>query len=517
MNLFPIESIDRIAAALRDIRIGLEREGLRVSANGAVAQTPHPEALGSALTHPWITTDYSEALLEFVTRPCASVEEALEFLRDLHRFVLPRIGDERLWAASMPCLVEGEAGIPIAYYGESNAGRMKRIYRIGLGHRYGRVMQAIAGVHFNFSLSERAWAALQKAAGDDRPLRTFRDERYMGMIRNLQRRGWIVPYLFGASPAICKSFFAGRESGMSEFDPHTVYEPWATSLRMSDIGYQNRKETETGIRTNYDDIKSYIASLEHAIRTPSPLYERIGVVVDGEWRQLNANLLQIENEYYSTVRPKQPPQWGERPTLALARRGIEYVELRSLDLDPFEAPGVGEETLRFLHVFMLDSLLRESPSVTATERNEIDRNIADTARSGRKPGLVLECGGREVPLTDWAQTIVVGLRRLCKRLDAGSGSERYAAALAAQEAKIADPSLMPSARVLREMRERGENFHRFARRYSEAHRDALLSRGPDPDRERLFISEAQDSIERQRAIETESGESFESFLARYFA
>ena len=518
MNLPSIAPSGRVAAALRDARIGLEREALRVAPDGKVAQTPHPAALGSALTHPWITTDYSEALLELVTPPCAGPAAALDFLGDLHRFVMPRIGDERLWAASMPCVVEGEAGIPIAYYGESNAGRMKRIYRVGLGHRYGRTMQAIAGVHCNFSLTGAAWAVLQDAMGDRRPQREFRDEHTMGMIRNLLRRGWLVPYLFGASPAVCKTFFPGGRSAMPEFDAFTFYEPFATSLRMSDIGYQNRKETETGIRANYDSLAAYVASLEHAIRTPSPLYEKIGVVVAGEWRQLNANLLQIENEYYSTVRPKQPPEWGERPTLALARRGIEYVELRSLDLDPFEPLGVGPDTLRFLQAFMLDCLLRDSPPVDADARAEIDANLAAVARRGRQPGLELRRGGEAVPLGVWARQIVDGMRGVCAALDGGEPDGPYADALAAQAAKIDDPELTPAARVLREMRERGENFHRFARRHSEAHRAVLLAQGPDPERERLFIAEARSSLERQRALEAGQGdEPFVDYLARYFA
>ena len=137
--------------------IGLEKETLRVSQKGGLAQTPHPIRLGSALTHPYITTDYSEALLEMVTPPSNDINSALQFLRDMQHFIYNQLDNELLWATSMPCVVAGETSIPLAQYGSSNAGLMKTVYRRGLGHRYGRVMQVIAGVHFNFSFSEKFW------------------------------------------------------------------------------------------------------------------------------------------------------------------------------------------------------------------------------------------------------------------------------------------------------------------------------------------------------------------------
>ena len=143
---------------LTQIGRGIERECLRVTAEGTLAQTPHPRALGSALTHPSITTDYSEALLEFITPVSRDIDETLDILARIHGFVYRQLGDELLWSSSMPCIVSGDAGIPVARYGQSNVGRMKTVYRYGLGHRYGRLMQAIAGVHYNFSMPEAYWA-----------------------------------------------------------------------------------------------------------------------------------------------------------------------------------------------------------------------------------------------------------------------------------------------------------------------------------------------------------------------
>ena len=211
------------------------------------------------------------------------------------------------------------------------------------------------------------------------------DSAYMGMVRNLQRYGWIIPYLFGASPAVCKSFFGDKAVTMLEFDKGTFYEPYATSLRMSDIGYQNQKEESVGIKANYDSLQSYIESLRCAIETPAPLWEMIGLKdADGAWRQLNTNILQIENEYYSTVRPKQVLQGMEKPVSALQRRGIRYIELRSLDVNAFEPLGINETQLNFLEIFLLACLLQESPAISMDERAEIEAAIADLARRAKE-------------------------------------------------------------------------------------------------------------------------------------
>ena len=248
-------------AFLKDHLIGLEKENLRVAMDGTLSQRPHPLALGSALTHPMITTDYSEAMLELITPPMSKAGDALSMLCDIHNFVYDNIDDEILWSTSMPCVLAGETRIPVAAYGTSHAGRMKHTYRVGLGHRYGKVMQVISGVHFNYSVDENFWPFYAELQGWRGELQPFIDNASMGMIRNLQRYGWIIPYLFGASPAVCKSFFGDKAVTMLEFDKGTFYEPYATSLRMSDIGYQNQKEESVGIKANYDSLQTYTDSL----------------------------------------------------------------------------------------------------------------------------------------------------------------------------------------------------------------------------------------------------------------
>jgi len=515
------ERMDRLAArneaSVRGGLVGLEKESLRVASDGTLSQRSHPRELGSPLTHPWLTTDYSEALLEFITPPGEGAGPSLTFLENLQTYVYARLDDELLWATSMPCVVAGDAGIPVARYGTSNAGRMKHVYRVGLGHRYGKVMQVIAGTHFNYSVPEALWRVLHEIDGVDGG-RTYKDAAYMGMMRNLQRVGWLVPYLFGASPAVCKSFFAGKPTDMPVFDEGTYFEPFATSLRMGDIGYQNQKEETVGIKACYDDLDSYIRSLTHAIETPAALWQAIGVEVEGEWRQLNANILQIENEYYSTIRPKQILDGIEKPTLALKKRGIRYVELRSPDVNAFHPLGIDEAQVRFLETLMLFCLLLDSPLIGTNEAREIDLNLQRTAHQGRKPGLHLVHDQREVSLRRWADEMFDAMQHLADVLDAGSGhAGSYGAALADQRAKIADPALTPSASMLAEMRANGESFHQFAWRKSREHRDYFRSRSLDPSFSRRMDAQAEASRDRQRAMEAERAEPFADFLAGYFA
>ncbi|TCT19195.1 glutamate-cysteine ligase [Thiobaca trueperi] len=504
------------SATLAGNRIGLEKEGLRVTPAARLADSPHPPALGSALTHPYITTDFSESLIELVTPALTGAQEVLDFLTDIHRYVYRHLGNEWLWATSMPCVLERAGQIPLARYGASNAATMKTAYRRGLGNRYGRTMQMIAGVHFNFSFADAFWTLYQEQTGTPGEARAFRDAAQMGMIRNLQRIGWILPYLFGASPAVCASFVQGRATDLQHFDASTLFYPYATSLRMGDIGYQNKQEEGVGIKANYDSLDAYVRSLTWAIQTPCPRYEAIGVKVGDRYEQLNANVLQIENEYYSTVRPKQITDWLEKPSLALRRRGIAYVELRSLDVNLFEPVGVGIEQLLFLEVLMLDCLLRDSPRIGTRERRDIDENQVLAAHRGREPGLRLARDHTELELRQWAHELLDGMVATAALLDGVADGPR-AANLRVQMEKIAHPDLTPSAQMLQRMRERGEGFFAFAQHLSEAHGRALRSSTLSAERLASFDRLAAESVQRQREIEASDDRSFDDFLRDYFA
>ncbi|GAB6142329.1 glutamate--cysteine ligase [Methylosoma difficile] len=496
---------------------GIEKESLRISAAGQISQADHPYALGSALTHPYITTDYSEALIELITPPFADIKDALTYLDDIHQFVYANLDNEMLLATSMPCGINGDESIRIAEYGTSNVGRMKNVYRQGLWHRYGRTMQAIAGIHFNYSVPVGLWQALHQQEGSTLDLQAFTAQGYFGLIRNFQRIGWLILYLFGASPAICKNFFKSRPQLMAqfeEFDQGTLYHPYATSLRMSDIGYKS--QNQANLKIDYNSIDGYVSSLSAAINTPYPDYENIGTVVNGEYRQLNSNILQIENEFYSTMRPKQIAESCEKPTVALRRRGVRYVEMRSLDLDLFNPIGIDEDKARFIEALLLTCLCTDSPPVDEKNREVFNNNQLAVANKGRQPGLLLNNNGNSIGLQDWVHEILESMQPLCAILDQNNPEQPYSKALQAQQAVASNPDLTASARMLAQMGELKMPFARFGINKSAEHKNYFAGRTLKPSKNQQFIGMAQESHAKQQAIESQAQLPFDEFLNRYF-
>jgi glutamate--cysteine ligase len=500
------EHAERVRRGLR----GVEKESLRVSGDGALARTPHPRAIGAALTHPFLTTDYSEALLEFVTPPHASNWETLQFLCDLHSFVYRRLGDELLWPASMPCIVGRDADVPIADYGPSNAGMLRTIYRRGLGHRYGRTMQAIAGAHFNFSLPDELWAVYRDQDRSALPLTGFKSERLMGLVRNYRRYAWLVVYLFGASPALCKTFRPQPHELLEELDSATWYGPYATSLRMSDIGYRNSGQARLGISAN--SLEKYVAALKTAVTTKDPRYAEIGVNVNGEFRQLNANVLQIENEYYSSVRPK-PRDRSVRALTALERDGVEYVEIRTLDLSIADPVGVNQAQMRFLEALLIYCLLSESPSISAAEQTEIDARDIRVAREGRRPRLKIDVRGRSVELRKAGLEILRGVAETAALLDGGNAD--YSAAVTAAESALENSAETPSAKLIRELSATGASFLEYALEVAKQHRSYFLSLPLDPVKEDILEAAVARSLADAAALEAEDQLPFAEYLRRY--
>ena len=490
------------AAPLKGIRRGIEKESLRAQPGGGLARTPHPAALGSALTHPHITTDYSESQLELITGVHTSPEDCLAELTRIHQFVyrtLASEGDEMLWVGSMPCGLPPDENIPIGSYGSSNIARAKSVYRMGLGHRYGRRMQTISGIHYNWSMP------------------SLSNEDHFALIRNFRRHAFLLLTLFGASPAICDSFVAGREHPLQRLSEHTLYQPHATSLRMGRLGYQS--DAQARLAVSYNSLESYAASLHEALTQPYPPYEAIGIKnLGGEYNQLATTLLQIENEFYGTIRPKRVIQPGERPLHALRQRGVEYVEVRCMDLDPFVPVGIAAPTLRFLDIFLLHCLLADSPPDTPEEIGALGRNQHRTAAFGREPGLKLERGGREVPLVDWGLELLEACRPIAAALDGVHGGSEHAQALAAARAGLQALDTLPSARVLSTMKaDFASSYTSFIKAQSAATRTQLLALPWAPEQQAAFERMAAESIDRRRAIEAADTVDFERFRLAYLA
>jgi glutamate--cysteine ligase len=492
---------------------GVEKESLRVRSDGRLSPRPHPKVWGAALTHPYLTTDYSEALPEFVTPPQRSNWETLQFLCDLHAFAYRRLDDELLWPASMPCVLNADEAIPIASYGASNTGLMKTVYRRGLGLRYGRAMQAIAGVHFNYSPPKDFWAAYRDREGARETLDEFRSAELLGLVRNYRRCAWLVSYLFGASPALCKSFRPDGHELLTELDRGTWYAPFATSLRMSDLGYRNK--TQGRLRISANSLTDYIAGLRAAVTTVEPRYAAIGVVVDGEYRQLNANILQIENEYYSAIRPKPSKASAARPIVALRTEGVEYVEVRTLDLNPGDPVGINQGQLRFLEALLLYCLLSDSPPIDAAEQDEIDARDLAVAREGRRPHRTIVEGGRERALEDRGLEIVARVADVAALLDA-EGEGYVAAADAARDA-LQEPELTPSAGLLRDLKTERASFFEYALELARDHAEYFRVLGLDADREGRLADTAAQSLAEAEALERGQTVSFDEYLRAYFA
>jgi len=485
---------------LRGMRRGIEKESLRVLPDGALALTPHPAALGAALTHARITTDYSESQLELITGAHADVQACAQELTQIHQFVyraLRDAGGEMMWVASMPCGLPTDETIPIGRYGTSNIGHAKSVYRAGLGHRYGRRMQTISGIHYNWSLP---------GLGND---------EYFALIRNFRRHSFVLLVLFGASPALCSTFVAGRDHQLQPLSPNTLHLPHATSLRMGRLGYQS--DAQASIAVSYNNLESYAASLHEALTKPYPAYEAIGVRnPGGEYNQLASTLLQIENEFYGTIRPKRVIKSGERPLHALRERGVEYVEVRCMDLDPFVAVGIEAPTMRFIDLFLLHCLLSDSAPDTRDEIAALGRNQHAAAARGREPGLQLERGSRSVALTDWGAELIEGCAPIAARLDAVFGGSAYRDALGAAQHAWRMPQGLPSARVLASIeRTQGCGYTAFVHDRSLQAQQALLALPWSQEQQARFEREAAQSVAEQVAIEAADTMPFEAFRQDY--
>lgn len=495
---------------LKGVLHGIEKEGLRVDPTGALSLAPHPRLLGSSLTNSSITTDFSESQLELITPVFSAPESTLEFLKKVHQFTYAHLGDELMWAGSMPCRIENASSIPIAEFGTSNMGLMKHVYRIGLVHRYGSMMQSIAGIHYNFSLPGDFWQALkiQKKSKDD--LQAFMSASYFTMIRNFRRHSWLLLYLFGASPALPDTFMKGKNHTLQRLHKNTLFLPYATSLRMSDLGYST--DAQSSLKICFNHLKTYIKSLDEAIHTSYPAYEKIGIKVDGQYRQLATTILQIENEYYSDIRPKRIAEEDETPLQALKNRGVEYIEVRNTDINPFLPVGIDLPQALFIDTFLLSCLLMGDELLSPAECQNASENLQKVTTKGREPGLKLSTPTGEIGIKNAGSALLSELESTADLLDKLHNTKSYSLSVNAQMEKIKNPDLTPSSMFLNSLRETGLDCSEWILLKSKEHKETLTQSSLDEATFTYFTKQAEESVVEQKQIEESDNMDFDQFL-----
>lgn len=506
-SLLAFIASDDVKNTLQGVRRGIEREMVRVTQSGALSHRPHPQSLGSALTHPYITTDFSEAQLELVTPAVTDRKETFKTLASLHHFVASRLNEgETMWPASMPPTLPLDSDIAIANYGTSNAGKAKMRYREGLANRYGKRMQLISGIHYNFSLPKSFWQVLHAHAESQLPLETFISERYFHLIRNVLRNGWIIPYLFGASPAADKSYLQDKSHPLRQLDSTTDYLPWATSLRLSNLGYGSSEQSRFPI--SFNNKQDYLTGLCHALTQPSVQYSHLA-----EHQQLNGSVLQLENELYGSVRPKIVNA-QMRPLVAMCHHGVEYIELRSLDNNPLLPLGIDERQSQFIDLFLLYSALSPSPEMSEQERTVIMQRQELVATQGRKPNLMLPTMNGDVLLADLAKPLMNMLAQMATIMDGGQSTNGYEKAVMREQAKFDDSQLTPSAQILAVMEQENLSFTTLMKSYSDEHQQGYLSDTLSADEMTQLETLVYNSLLEQKQLEAENEANFDEYLAQ---
>jgi glutamate--cysteine ligase len=484
-DLFSLFSDTRRAHLLTQGTWGLEREALRMTPAGELALTPHPAEFGDKETNPRITTDFSESQIELITPPCKSIKAMYRELENLHQEVRNGLAEEWLWPLSMPGKLPDDQMIPIALYTSDAKGKEHEIYRKGLALRYGKKMQMISGIHYNYSFSpellrflySHSQHTLYPGREESQKYADFVNALYFSVVRNFLRYRWLLLYFLGASPRFDDTYEhemlcrmeAARECGLASdhiisgsfrnaygFLEATHGFPEATSLRMSRAGYYTPMQQKFWV--SYNSQREYVRDLRTILTTRSEQYSQLGLCQNGKMVQLNDFILQKESEFYSPIRFKQPPLDDETPLEALDKRGVRYLEMRMLDLDPSNPNGVDLNTLYFTHTLMIYALLSRSPAIDRKEMKELHNNHHLVALAGRKKGLRLTWKGKRRTLIEWAREIVHELRGVAALLDRGAQSGDYTRSVHLQSQKLNNPALLPSAIIEKEMQSAGHDM-----------------------------------------------------------
>ncbi len=470
-NMLKLFMMDNNSKLLSKGQFGIEREAQRVTSNGNLALTPHPEVFGDKEENKYITTDFSESQIEIITPAFDSVEKVYSSLEELHLEVVKGIGDELLWPLSMPPRLPPEEQIPVAKFKPSVEGAERTAYRNGLALRYGKKMQMISGIHFNISYTEELVSLLYESFGGAKSLNAFRNDMYLSITRNFLRYRWLLIYLFGASPSCDETYIPiiSRELEIIKqccpqyIDIMGGFNQFATSLRVSRFGYSNAANSRYDVF--YNSLEEYIRKINIMMTTKSQKYSKLfpkGFNYTDNLEgmpQLNGNILQKESEFYSPIRLKQNLKRGETQLEALGERGVKYLEIRILDVNPFDKCGISLEQMQFLQVFMLYCLFESSPEINRTELEIINVNHNLTALMGRKKDLLLyDKEQRLTSLKEIGEAIFIKLGYIAYLMDKATGDEKYLRCINHEYLKITNTSLLPSEIIHSEMKQSNIDF-----------------------------------------------------------
>ena len=484
-----------------EISRGIEKESLRVTKNAQLSQSNHPKGLGSPLTNKFITTDFSEALIELVTPTFNSVDEVYEFLLDLHIFAANAMeSDEVLWSNSMPCFIGDESEIRVAEYGSSNIGKLKNIYRKGLRVRYGSIMQCVAGIHYNFSIDDSSLKLFAKDLNKE-----TKSDIYLGLIRNFKRNFWFLLYFFGASPIFDKSFVSGRNHSIKNKTKSDLYNEYATSLRMSEVGYQSYHQKALDIK--YNSLSSFIESLKKGIFAEYEAFKGLGLYDENnERQQISSGILQIENELYDSIRPKRKGASETRPIELLSAKGIEYVEIRGIDLSPNTLTGISKSEMRLLDVFLIHCLITESESVSQSEYDEMNKNYEIAIYSGADLDQKLSFNGLESSIRNRVSNISEELLMIAKELNSADPEfEKSVSSCLNMESK--------SRHLLNNILESDKSFTENILQESINQMNSL--RGAKLKNGTILENERSNSIELHKTIEAKKGVELNKYVEQY--
>jgi len=475
------------------IERGIEKESLRVNKNGFISEQKHPEGLGSSFTNPSITTDFAEALIEIVTPVYTDLDLLHEKLESLHVFINKNLENgETLWPYSMPPKIKHESDINIATYGKTNMGQLKHIYRKGLAIRYGKTMQCVSGIHYNFSLSDES---LKNLLGTS--MQEDKDKAYLGLIRNFKRLFWFILLEFGNSAVVDKTFVSARQNDLDELNATDLFKKNATSLRMSDIGYQSKAQKNLDFK--YNDLSSFLDELKMGIVKPHSEFQELGLIDNnGEYQQISDGILQIENELYDCIRPKRAGKSGQRPYQLLKEQGIQYVEVRGIDLNPDSLVGITKDQIRVLDLLLIYCLVNESPDMSDDEKLLIEKNDITTIKFGREGSSKISYKNSEVPINEARDHLINDLILLADAM----ADMRYSEAI-------------DSLKIKKNIFNQDKSFHEAGLELAKNNSMELNSL-PNIDLD-LCEKEASDSLKEFDRMNRETEISFEEFINSYNA